>query len=192
MAVGLSVAVVLLAVWLSGAGSAPFVKVRLSTPALVSPAAVEDWQNLSGSSAATFPGNDTVWVDVHTPDLLVEMSPSDHDLEFVVNGLVNPAVHVPSGIPVTIHVVNLDPSEDHSWVLTTRAPPYGAYPMMSGGGMMGGSSGMWGTSMMGAPQGGSYWSQTMWFTTAAPGQFWYLCSYPDHASSDMYGAFVVG
>ena len=118
------------------------------------------------------------------------MSPMGHDLTFTVNGLVNPEIHLATGTHVSLTVVNMDPDMNHNWVVTSPAPPYDEYPMM-GGGMMGGSNEMWGSSMMGEPQGGMYWSQGLGFTVTSPGHYWYLCTYPGHASDGMYGSFVV-
>ncbi len=186
-----AMALVGLAFWLSAssAGSAGY---RLGHPALADTSAIQTWQSASNSSASTFPGNATIWVHGNSPTLLVLMSPPVEDMEFDINGLPNPTLHVAPGTHLTLIVVNMDASEFHNWVLTRLAPPYGEYPMMMGGGMMGGSFPMWGTSMMGMAQGGMYWSQTMSLTAPSSGTWWYLCTYPGHAAEGMYGSFLVG
>ncbi len=162
-----------------------------SSPQLASVAQLDRWQNVSTADATAYASNDTLWMHPGAPQLLIVMSPEDHGMTFVVNGLVNPTIHVPVGEPMAVRVVNMDPSMTHDWILSTQAPPYGEYPMM-GGGMMAGSYGMWGSTMMGEPQGGMYWSQSMGFTLSTPGDYWYLCTYPGQAAGGMFGAFVAG
>lgn len=189
-AVVVAVAVAAVVVWAPFSHPLPVNGTSLSTPQLATASQISSWQNLSTPSATAFGSNNTLWVRPGAPDLLVLMSPGGHDLTFLVNGLVNPEIHLAVGTHVSLRIVNMDPDMYHNWVVTSEAPPYGEYPMM-GGGMMGGPNEMWGSSMMGEPQGGMYWSQGLGFTLTSPGQYWYLCTYPGHASGGMYGSFHV-
>lgn len=163
-----------------------------SDPQLASASQISAWENQSNSSATAFSGNNTLWVHGGSPWMMIMMSPMGHDMTFVINGLVDPTIHVPLGTHLTVMISNMDLTMLHNWVLSNLAPPYSEDPMMDGGGMMGGSHEMWGSSMMGEPQRGMDWSQQLGFTLSTPGQFWYLCTYPSHASDGMYGSFVVG
>lgn len=146
--------------------------------------------NASATAGLAFPSNHTLWFRTGPVALVVYASPPAHDLAFVVQGTVNPTIHVTPGTRVTVTVVNLDSDMYHNWALSTQGPPYSSMPMMGSGGMMG-SGTMTGTSMLGPTSGGGYWSQTMSFAASA-GSYWYLCEYPDHANEGMYGSFVVG
>lgn len=146
--------------------------------------------NASATAGLAFPSNGTLWFRPGSIELVVYASPPAHDLTFVVQGMVNPTIHVASGTRVTVTVVNMDADMDHNWALSTQGPPYSSMPMMGPGGMMGAGTNM-GTSMLGPASSGGYWSQQATFTASA-GSYWYLCQYPDHANEGMYGSFVVG
>lgn len=146
--------------------------------------------NASATAGVAFLGNNSLWLSPGSVDLVVYASPPAHDLAFVVQGMVNPAIHVAPGSRVTVTVVNTDGDMYHNWALSTQGPPYGSMPMMGGGGMMGGGTRM-AMTMLGPASGGGYWSQAMAFTASA-GSYWYLCEYPDHANEGMYGSFSVG
>ena len=189
-AAAVAVAVAAVVLWAPFSHFGPVSGTSLSTPQLASPSQISSWQNLSTPGATAFASNDTLWVHPGSPQLLVLMSPVGHDLTFMVNGLANPEIHLAAGTHVSLTIVNMDPDMYHNWVVTSEAPPYREYPMI-GGGMMGGSYEMWGSSMMGEPQGGMYWSQGLGFTVTSTGHYWYLCTYPSHASDGMYGSFFV-
>ena len=140
--------------------------------------------NASASRGTAFSGNDTLWFHGISVNLVVYMSPPAHDMAFMVQGIANPTIHVPTGARVTVTAVNMDPDMYHNWALTRIAPPYGSMPMMSSGSMIS-------MAMLSPPSGSGYWSQEMSFT-AVSGSYWYLCEYAGHAADGMYGAFVAG
>lgn len=145
--------------------------------------------NASATHGRGFAGNNTLWFGSGAMSLVAYGSPADHDMTFVIQGMVNPTIHVPAGTHVTLTMVNMDSGDYHTWSMTTQAPPYASSGMM-GGGMMTGM--MMGTSSL-APMssGGMMWSQQMGFTSQA-GTYWYVCAVSNHAASGMYGELVVG
>jgi rusticyanin len=120
---------------------------------------------------------------------------------FVIYGLVNPTLVMPSGAQVQVIFVNLDNDMYHNFVLTAAAPPYSSYPMqgMMGGGMMGGYSGgygPYGSYMMPYVNPADYstgmaYSSSYGLTLGSQTTLWYLCSYPGHAESGMYGKVII-
>ncbi len=144
--------------------------------------------NASATQGHAFAGNNTLWFGPGAMSLVVYGSPADHDMAFVIQGMVNPAIHVAVGTHVTLTMVNMDSSEDHTWSMTTQAPPYTSSGMM-GGGMMTGT--MMGTNSLAPMSSMGMWSQQMGFTSQA-GSYWYVCAVSNHAANGMYGRFVVG
>jgi rusticyanin len=105
---------------------------------------------------------------------------------FVIYGLINPALVIPSGASVQFTVVNLDDDMYHNLVVSPVGPPY---PYMAMQGMM---SGRWAPFLPPADysQGTAHeYSYTL--TLNQPGTYWYLCTYPDHAETGMYGKIMV-
>lgn len=144
--------------------------------------------NASATQGHAFSTNNTLWFGSGPMNLVVYGSPADHDMAFVIQGMVNPAVHIPAGVRVTLTMVNMDSSEYHTWSMTSQAPPYG-YSGMMGGGMMSGT--MMGTSSLAPMSSMGMWSQQMGFTSLA-GSYWYVCAVSNHAASGMYGQLIVG
>jgi rusticyanin len=106
---------------------------------------------------------------------------------FVIYGLINPTLVIPSGASVQLTVVNLDDDMYHNLVVSPVGPPY---PYMAMQGMM--ISGYWMPFLPPADysQGTAHeYSYTL--TLNQPGTYWYLCTYPDHAESGMYGRITV-
>lgn len=145
--------------------------------------------NASATHGSAFAGNHSLWFPSGPVTLVVYASPPDHDMAFVIQGMVNPTIHMAPGTRVTVMAVNMDGDMYHTWTLSTQGPPYGSMPMMGSGGMMGSGS-MMGTSMLSPSSAAGFWSQQMSFT-ASSGSYWYLCGVASHASQGMYGGFVV-
>ncbi len=143
--------------------------------------------NASATRGHAFMANNTLWFGSGAMTLVVYASPADHDMTFVVQGMINPTIHMPTGARVTLTMVNMDSGEYHTWSVTTQAPPYISSGMM-GGGMMSGT--MMGTSSLAPMSGMGMWSQQMGFTAQA-GSYWYVCAVYNHAASGMYGHLVV-
>jgi rusticyanin len=126
------------------------------------------------------------------------------DNVFVIDGLINPTLVVPNGATLHLTVVNLDEDAYHDFVISTVGPPY---PSMVMQGMMASAGGPAGWGMMGGGGSGRYlytmpvlypadytsgWAPFYSYTVSIPGgaALWYLCSYPGHAQSGMYGEIV--
>ncbi len=119
--------------------------------------------------------------------MVVLLSPPGHDDRFVVDGLVNPALHVREDLRLTVSVVNEDPTDTHSWAISNAGPPYNALPMMgSGRGLP-----LWGSTMLGEASGNQFWSQNLSFTLPVGGTSWYFCLHYGYAADGMYGSVVV-
>ncbi len=140
--------------------------------------------NASATMGTAYMGNNTLWFHGGTVNLVVYMSPPDHDMAFVVQGMANPTIHMGTGSRVTVTIVNMDSGDYHNWALTKTAPPYSSMPMMSGGTMMS-------MTMVSPMSSTGYPSGSLSFS-AQSGSYWYLCQYASHASQGMYGSFVVG
>lgn len=130
---------------------------------------------------------------------------------FVIYGLIDPTLVIPSASHVNLVFVNLDDDMYHNFVVTSLAPPYSYMPMQGmmysnssswyggmGGGMMGeGSTSTIFAMMMPvlAPanytNGTAYSYATTFTLNSYGGSYWYICTYPGHAQSGMYGKIVV-
>jgi rusticyanin len=138
--------------------------------------------NASATLGRAYESNDTIWFPASTVTIVFHASPATHDLAFVIQGLVNPTIHVAAGARLGVIVVNEDPDMYHSWALANHGPPFERMPMMGGGVMMQ-------STMLGPSSGTGFWSQGFSFAADA-GQYWYLCTYPGHATDGMYGSLV--
>ncbi len=152
------------------------------TPELLNPSDLSAL-NASATTGMSFSSNDTLWLPSGPIHLVIYASPPEDDLRFVVQGLLNPAIHAVAGSRITVTLVNMDGDMYHNWGLTRSAPPYVAMPMMSPGTMMS-------TAMLSPATASGFWAQEAAFT-AVGGSYWYLCTYPGHASDGMFGSFVV-
>ena len=144
--------------------------------------------NASATHGQAFMGNNTLWFGSGAMTIVAYGSPADHDMAFMIQGMANPAIHMPAGARMTLVMVNMDSGESHTWSLTAQGPPYSSSGMM-GGGMMSGT--MMGTSSLGPMSSMGMWSEQMSLTPQA-GSYWYVCAVSNHAASGMYGQFVVG
>jgi len=105
---------------------------------------------------------------------------------FVIYGLINPTLVMRSGTSVQFTVVNLDDDMYHNLVLSRYGPPYGYMTMQ---GMM---SDNWMPYLPPADYNqNSAHEYSYALTLNQPGTLWYLCSYPDHAESGMYGRIML-
>ncbi|MDG7006100.1 MAG: hypothetical protein JRM86_04125 [Nitrososphaerota archaeon] len=126
---------------------------------------------------------------------------------FVIGGLIDPTLYIPSGATVRFTVVNLDDDMYHDLVVSSVSPPYPytmmQYMMWGGGGgyYRGGMMGGYGPGYQGflymmpvlspADSSGG-WAQSYSYALSMPGygDLWYLCTYPGHAQGGMYGEIV--
>jgi len=181
----IAVALVVLVVvtgFLFVASPSPSLSVSLSSSQRISQTDLD--RMMSGANTTTYATNNTIWVGAGVSRLVFVAAPPGHDEIFVINGLLNPTIHLSEGSQLTVTLANADPGMYHNLALTTRDPPYSSMPMMS---HMGGPR----TSMLSPSEIGSYWVQDMRIAANSSGQFWYLCEYPDHAEEGMYGSLVI-
>lgn len=117
---------------------------------------------------------------------------------YVIGGLIDPTLYLPSGTSVTFTVVNMDDALYHDLVVSTVGPPFAAnlsrYTTWSGNGVMG--SGFQGfahaMSVLSPANYGGGWASSYSYTVTIPdyANLWYLCTYPGHAMEGMYGEIV--
>jgi len=156
--------------------------VTLSSPQRISQSDLN--RMMSGTNTTTYATNNTIWVGSGTSGLVFVAAPPGHDEIFVINGLLDPTIHLSIGAQLTVTLANADPDMYHNLALTTRGPPYSSMPMMS---HMSGPR----TSLLSPSEIGFYWVQDMRIAANSPGQFGYLCEYLDHAEEGMYGSLVI-
>ena len=160
----------------------PALSVSLSSPQRISHTDLD--RMMSGSNTTTYAANNTIWVGSGISRLVFVAAPPGHDEIFVINGLLNPTIHLSKGSQLTVTLANADPDMYHNLALTTRDPPFSSMPMMN---HMSGPR----TSMLSPSEIDYYWVQDMRIAANSSGQFWYLCEYPDHAAVGMYGSLVI-
>ncbi|HEX9906956.1 MAG TPA: multicopper oxidase domain-containing protein [Thermoplasmata archaeon] len=180
-----AVALVILTVvtgFLLAARMSPSISVSLSSPREMSQTDLDHL--MSATNSTIYASNNTIWVGASVTRLVFLAAPPEHDEIFVVNGLLNPTIHVSKGSKLTITVVNADPGMYHNLALTTRDPAYSSMPMMN---HMGGPR----TDMLSPSENSYYWIQDMAITEISSGQYWYLCEYPNHANEGMYGSVII-
>lgn len=158
--------------------------------------------------AHVYPGNDTIVFNSKDINLLViammgynatsyfnaTLPSYAHGDVFVIYGLVNPTLIVPTGATIHVTFVNLDDDMYHNFVVTTAPPPY-PYNVMPYIGMYGGMGPQMTLYMRWLPPAnygvGRAYGYVYEFTLTGPGTYWYLCTYPGHAEAGMYGEIIV-
>ena len=112
---------------------------------------------------------------------------------FMVGGLIDPTLVFQRGANVNFTFVNIDDDMYHNFVLTTISPPY-SYMMMASGGMGPGMMYEFISAMpLMAPanyQQGYAYAYSYSLTMNGAGDYWYVCTYPGHAQSGMYGEII--
>ncbi len=140
------------------------------------------------------------------PVELGQMSMNVSMYSFSIFGEVNPKIVIKQGSAVKFMAINVDTDAYHNFVVTNQGPPYSSNFV----GMMGGNSGGnydYGGMMQGyygfnnsygymmfylPPQStGHYYYAYVTYVFATLGTYWYVCTYPGHAASGMYGEIVV-
>ena len=175
---------VILVIWAvaAGFGSSP-IRPSYGRVSQLSPTDVTTL-NSSSTRGVAYASNNSLWFSQNQVRLFVLASPTDHDLTFVIQGLVNPTIHAISGAHIEVALVNLDPDMYHKWAVAQNGPPFGSMSMMGSGMMMS-------MAMLDPASSSGFWSQTASFT-ASSGAYWYLCEYPGHATDGMYGGMIFG
>ena len=142
---------------------------------------------------------------------LTGMNPPSYasDDAFVIYGLIDPTLVIPSGAHINLIFANFDDDMYHNFVVTSLVPPY-YYMLMKGmmfsnsstwfGGGMGSfesrSNPIFGTTMSllspaNYSQGTAYYYTSTFSLQSYSSNYWYICSYPGHAQSGMYGRILV-
>ena len=119
--------------------------------------------------------------------------PPSNILSFQSFNLTNPTIEVPLDSTVIIAIIDAG-YLNHSFGITSSAPPYPAsvspnqYPPAFPGSEMPPTLLVNGLSPASANVFSGYLIQ---FNATETGTYWYLCFVPGHASSGMYGKFIV-
>jgi rusticyanin len=106
---------------------------------------------------------------------------------FTIYGLVLPSLVIPHGATINVTLINLDPTDHHSFVLSTLPPPYPEYIMQNmatGGEMLAMTPLLPPINMV--TNTASVYSYSVTIQTDAS-QMWYMCMFPEHAMMGMYG-----
>ena len=167
--------------------------------------AIQMMKNIPGYASLT-PSNNTITFT--SRDIRLVVLATDHDGAlnltgrlppsyatddaFVIYGLVDPALVIPHGAMVHVIVVNLDRDMYHNFVITAFSPPY-SYMAMQG--MMNWQRQGFVQMMPFLPPASYAQGVARAYgynaTLNARSSLWYLCTYPGHAQSGMYGEVLV-
>lgn len=131
--------------------------------------------------------NSTIFVNGST-DLTVMMGPMNAPsmYSFEILGIINPTLLVKEGSTINFTAVNVDTDSYHNFVLSREGPPY--YSM---GNMMQGVGFMSPMNYLPPVHSNSFAYQNLSYVFTNSGTYWYLCTYPGHASNGMYGKILV-
>lgn len=123
---------------------------------------------------------------------IAAVQPNFTNTIFEVAGLVDPTIVIPVGVTVTLDLVNMDYGQDmeHGVVLSTVAPPYPVLGMMR---MVDSFAevGILSPRIAENPRSSAYEEGSVTFQEPAPGVYYYVCQYYDHASKGMFGRLIV-
>ncbi len=106
---------------------------------------------------------------------------------FVIDGLMDPTIHVDQGATVTLELINEDTDMPHGIEVTSASPPFSFMSMMQGG--------IYPDTFIHPIPAASknlYPVATTTFKASQSGTFHYICQYPGHAAEGMYGTIIVG
>jgi rusticyanin len=122
-----------------------------------------------------------------TQPLLDNMSLSN---SFTIYGLIEPSLVIPRNATIHVTFTNMDPTDHHSFVLTTFPPPYPEFIMqnMAVGGEMVSMTPL--IPPVNSNNMASVYRYTVILQTTS-NQMWYMCMFPDHAMMGMYGNITV-
>lgn len=125
--------------------------------------------------------------------LVILAGPPSNILTFQLFNLTNPTIEVPLDSTVIIAVID-DGYLNHSFGITSTPPPYPAsvspnqdQPAFPGSEMPSALL----INGLSPASSNTYSGYLLKFNATKPGTYWYLCFVPGHASSGMYGKFVV-
>jgi rusticyanin len=159
---------------------------NITSSSYINEAAANKQMEDSLKNAAIDKNNNTITFSGKTIAIVMFASPESADEKFVVGGLINPTIQVPVDAAVSLEIVNEDVGIPHGIEITSAAPPF-AYMSMMQGNVYANSI----VSPLPAATKDNYPSAVTNFTTSESGTFYYLCEYPSHAATGMYGKFIV-
>jgi len=153
------------------------------------------------AQAGTLRGNEVVFSGRRITVPVVAVAPGAPDATFEVHGQVNPTLVIPAGAKVRFELANVDKGMPHGLDVTIEGPPYAANPDLplhkTPGKRSANAPAAMGrhpvVSLGVAPKNGNgplVVKQSAWFTLK-PGQYYYVCPVPGHASAGMHGRIVV-
>ncbi len=149
-----------------------------------------DLGNLTAIPPGVSVSGNTIYIN-SSLTVSVEMGPMMQSVSmysFMVYGQINPELVIHSGLHINFMEVNVDNDSYHNFAITTAPPPY-PYMVMSS--MMNGGHFMLNEPMLPPESGGIMHYSQQQFTAGSPGTYWYICTYPGHAESGMYGKILV-
>ncbi len=130
--------------------------------------------------------NNSITYSGQDVNIVALAGPTGADQKFVIDGLVNPTLHIQKGAKVSFQLINEDAGMPHGVEITSAKPPFSYMSMMQGG-IYGGS---FIHPIPAATKAGDP-TLTTTFTASQAGTFTYLCQYPGHAQQGMYGQIMI-
>ena len=101
---------------------------------------------------------------------------------FEIHHVKNATLEIPAHATVDVTFINTNKGFGHSLEITKKGPPYGVMPQIQ--------PVMAGTAFSPVPKGGKFgYVSFTWHPTA--GTYYYVCTIPGHAATDMYGKIIV-
>ncbi len=158
-----------------------------NVPRLSAATAAQDVKaSLSQQDVVMDKANNSITYSTGNVKIVALAGPIGADDKFVINGLVNPTLHIQKGAKVSFELINEDTGMPHGVEITSAQPPYGYMSMMQGGIYPGAFI----HPIAAADKHGDP-VLTATFTANQTGTFYYICEYPGHAAKGMYGQIVV-
>jgi rusticyanin len=108
---------------------------------------------------------------------------------FAIYGIIQPTLVIQKGSKINVTFVNMDPTDHHSFVLTSFGPPYPMYIMQN---MISGNEMVQMTPLLPPVNNGSaaVYQYTINLNYAVT-KLWYTCMFPMHASLGMWGNITI-
>ncbi len=162
-------------------------RVFSNVPKISAAAATQAAQTaLNQANASIDKTNNSITYSGQNVNIVALAGPTGADQKFVIDGLVNPTLHIQKGAKVSLQLINEDKGMPHGIEITSANPPF-AYMSMMQGGIYNGS---FIHPIPAATKAGDP-TLTTTFTASQTGPFTYLCPFPGHAQQGMYGKIVI-
>lgn len=153
--------------------------------------------NLKPAYAEIFPENNTILFTHDKITIVVVAEPElgeEYEDRFVILGLINPTLVIPTNASVTVIFINGGELEFHSFVVISTPPPYpenmesSEYTKIA---FDGAATPNPHHGIQFEKPSGIYHGFVIQFTANKPGVYYYVCHVDGHAHDGMFGKFIV-